>query len=312
MKRTCPTSERRSEEGAALLAVLAMVLLLAGFASLGLSRLRAATDRITDAEARAEAQILANSGATAALGVIHQLKAQARNNPALLQKPMRVPLGEGQVELKFSDGGNCYNLNSLVRPQISASTGEMQAQSRAADFARLLAATGIPSIEASTVAQATATRLSQTGMLLADASEWVTVPGVTAKHWQLAGPLLCALPTREVTAININSLTPDKAPLLTAMGMGVDEARRAISARPPEGWNSAGEFWQQTSANSMPDTASAEAMGVSSRWMALTVIARTANASVGRDLLLDTSRQPARVAASRWIAVEEAMPEEQP
>lgn len=45
-----------NERGAALLAVLAMVLLLAGFASLGLARLRAATDRITEAEARSEAQ----------------------------------------------------------------------------------------------------------------------------------------------------------------------------------------------------------------------------------------------------------------
>lgn len=308
MKRALPASER----GAALLAVLAMVLLLAAFASLGLSRLRAATDRITDSEARAEAQILANSGTTAALGLIHQMKAQARNNPALLHKPLRVPLGDGQVELRFSDGGNCYNLNSLVRPQATASTGEMQAQSRAADFARLLAAAGIPSIDASTIAQATARRLSQTGMLLADASEWVTVPGVTAAHWQQAGALLCALPTREVTAININSLRPDQAPLLTAMGMGADEARRAIAARPAGGWNSASDFWQQTSANERPDNAAADTLGVSSRWMALRVVARTQNGAAARELLLDTSRQPARVAASCWLAVEEAMPEERP
>lgn len=308
MKRPIPPSER----GAALLAVLAMVMLLAGFASLGLSRLRAATDRITDAEARTEAQILANSGTSAALGLVHQLKAQSRGRPALLQAPIRVPMAAGNVQLRFSDGGNCYNLNSLVRPQATASSGEMQAQSRAADFARLLTAAGIPSIEASTIAQATAARLSQTGMLLADASEWVTVPGVTAKHWELAGPLLCALPNREATAININSLRPDQAPLLTAMGMGADEARRALASRPPEGWNSAGDFWQQTSANSTPDTASAETLGVTSRWIALEVIAQTANAAVGRELLLDTLRQPARVAASRWTAVPQGVLEEQP
>lgn len=302
----------RAERGAALLAVLAMVMLLAGFASLGLARLRAATDRITDAEARAEAQILANSGTSAALGLIHQLKAQARGRPALLQAPIRVPMGENLVELRFSDGGNCYNLNSLVRPQTTASSGEMQAQSRAADFARLLVATGIPAIEASTVAQATAARLSQTGMLLADASEWVTVPGVTAKHWELAGPLLCALPNREVTAININSLRPDQAPLLAAMGMGADEARRAIASRPAEGWSSSGDFWQQTSANSTPDTASAEMLGVTSRWITLEVMARTANGAVGRELLLDTLRQPARVASSRWTAVPQAVLEDAP
>ncbi len=294
-----------SEQGAALLAVLAMVLLLAGFASLGLSRLRAATDRITDAEGRSEAQLLAHSGTTAALGLIHQLKAQARGRPGMLQEPILVPLGEDRVELRFSDGGNCFNLNSLTRAQANTSTGETQAQSRAADFARLLVATGIPSLEASTVAQATASRLSQTGMLWADASEWVTVPGVTAKHWQLAGPLLCALPNREVTAININSLKPDQAPLLTAMGLSTDEARRALANRPPQGWSSAGEFWQQASANSTPDTAAANMVGVTSRWIGLRVVARTPRAAVGRELLLDTVRQPARVAASRWLAVEE-------
>lgn len=301
-----------SERGAALLAVLAMVMLLAGFASLGLSRLRAATDRITDAEGRSEAQILANSGTTAALGLIHPLKAQARGRPGLLQAPIRVPLGEGEVELRFSDGGNCFNLNSLARAQTTASAGEMQAQSRAADFARLLTAAGIPQIEAATVAQATATRLSQTGMLWADASEWVTVPGVTAKHWQAAGPLLCALPNREVTAININSLRPDQAPLLTSMGLGADEARRALTSRPPEGWNSAGEFWQQATANGTPDTAAAEMVGVSSRWIDLSLVARTPRGAVGRELLLDTARQPARVAASRWMAVEEERQKEQP
>lgn len=303
---------RRSERGAALLAVLAMVMLLAGFASLGLSRLRLATDRITDAEGRSEAQILAYSGTVAALGLIHQLKAQSRGRPGLLQAPIRVPVGSGQVVLHFDDAGNCFNLNSLARAPTTASAGEPQAQSRATDLARLLTATGIPSLEASTVAQATATRLSQTGMLWADASEWVTVPGVTATHWKLAGALLCALPNREVTAININSLRADQAPLLTAMGLGADEARLALASRPPQGWTSAGEFWQQASVTGTPDTAAAEMVGVSSRWMALKVEARTATAAVGRDLLLDTLRQPARVAASRWMTVDTAPPREIP
>ncbi|MCG2842732.1 type II secretion system minor pseudopilin GspK [Sandaracinobacter sp. RS1-74] len=308
MKPRIPPSER----GAALLAVLAMVMLLAGFASLGLSRLRAATDRITDSEARSEAQILANSGTAAALGMIHLLKAQSHRNPKLMQAPIRIPLGEGQVELRFSDAGNCFNLNSLARQQqLSAGTGT-QAQSRAADFARLLAATGIPQLEASTIAQATASRLSQTGMLWADASEWVTVPGVTAQHWQMAGALLCALPNREVSAMNVNSLRPEQAPLLASMGLGADEARRALANRPEEGWTSANQFWDQASSSGTPDTAGAEMVGTSSRWIELKLLARTPRAAAGRELLLDTMRQPARVATSRWLAVEESVQEERP
>lgn len=294
------TTGGEAERGAALLAVLAMVMLLAGFATLGLQRLRAATDRISESEARSDAQLLANAGTTAALGLVHPLKAQARRQPGLLDQPMRFDLGYGQVELRFADGGNCFNLNALARPQASASTGDVAAQSRAADFARLLAAAGIPQIEAARIAEATAARLQQTGLLWADASEWVGVPGVTATHWKLAGPLLCALPNREVAALNINSLTAEQAPLLAAMGLGPDEARRALAARPQEGWGSAGAFWQQATPNGMPDTAAAQMVGVSSRWMRLQLVARTDGASAGRDLLLDTIRQPATVAASRW------------
>jgi Tfp pilus assembly protein PilX len=57
------TPAKRSERGAALLAVLAMVVLLAGFATVGLERLKAAGNRITEAEARTEAQLLASAPA---------------------------------------------------------------------------------------------------------------------------------------------------------------------------------------------------------------------------------------------------------
>ena len=59
-----------SERGAALLAVLAMVVLLASFATLGLSRLKAAGERISEAQTLSEAQLLAGTGTTAAVSVI--------------------------------------------------------------------------------------------------------------------------------------------------------------------------------------------------------------------------------------------------
>ena len=59
-----------SERGAALLTVLALVVLLAGFATVGLDRLKAAGARVTEAEARSEAQLLASAAtATAARGM---------------------------------------------------------------------------------------------------------------------------------------------------------------------------------------------------------------------------------------------------
>ncbi|TPE62477.1 general secretion pathway protein GspK [Sandaracinobacter neustonicus] len=293
-----------SERGAALLAVLAMVVLLAGFATMGLSRLKAAGDRISEAQTQAEAQLLAGAGGTAAVSVIGQLKARARTNPELLTEPLKLELQGGTVEARFADGGNCFNLNSLARPPARTSTGEVPAASRPQDFARLLVATGIPTLEANTIAQATAARLAQTGQLWADASEWAAIPGVTAKHWALAGPLLCALPSRENSAVNINSLTAAQAPLLTGMGLGADEARRAIAARPAAGWGSASDFMNSSGSNLDQNGEAAERMGTSTRWMRLSIVAETPRARVARELLIDTLEQPAAVVSSRWRAVE--------
>lgn len=235
--------------------------------------------------------------------MIGKMKERARKQPGAAGQSLRIGLEGGEVLLRFGDGGNCFNLNSLARP--AAATGEQgqRPQADPADFARLLAAAGIPTVEASALAQATATRMQQTGMLWADASEWVTVPGVRHAHWLAAGALLCALPGREAASVNVNSLQPAQAPLLVAMGLGPDEARRALAARPAEGWGSAGEFWQQASGTGVPDTAAAQTLGTTSRWVKLYLVARTGRAVAGRELLLDTIAEPARVAANRWIAV---------
>jgi general secretion pathway protein K len=304
MSRACP----RHEEGAALLTVLALVLLLAGFATLGLERLRAASDRVVDAEARAEALLIANAGTSAALALVMPLKARARLDPQAMARPVTVALGSGRVELRFRDAGSCFNLNSLALPPASRGVAAPAPQARTGDLAKLLAAAGIPLLEADALAQATAARLASTGMLWADASEWATVPGVTARHWAAAGGLLCALPNREAAALNINSLTLAQAPLLVAMGLQPDEARRALAARPAGGWASANQFWSEASAGGIPESSAAQVVGTTSRWVGLELIAETPRARVGRRLLLDSVRQPATVAASEWEAVDLAPP----
>ena len=130
--RTRQSEQGDSERGAALLAVLAMVVLLAGFATMGLSRLKAAGDRISEAQTQAEAQLLAGTGTTAAVSVISQMKARARMAPALLTEPLQLELQGGTVEARFSDGGNCFNLNSLARPPRRVSTGDVPAAARPA------------------------------------------------------------------------------------------------------------------------------------------------------------------------------------
>ena len=125
---------------------------------------------------------------------------------------------------------------------------------------------------------------------------------MTAADWRRVGPLLCALPNREATALNANMLTPEQAPLLVAAGLQPDEARRAILARPEGGWNSNSDFWQKASPAGVPETAGAQAVGVDSRWLSVRIRAEVPGASVERVYLLDTARRPPRVAAARWLA----------
>ncbi len=288
------------EQGAALIAVLALVMLLAGFASLGLTRLRATADRVTNNEQQFQAGLLAHSGAAIGAQIIGQLKARARSQPRLLQQPLRMALGGGTVELRFHDAGNCFNLNSLLAPAASPDSMGGNAQASPRDFARLLQAAGIAASDAQPIADATARHLQNTGMLWTAPAEWTDVAGVDGAIWAQVRPFLCALPNREASRLNLNSLTLAQAPLLVAAGLDADEARRAITGRPRQGWGSGGEFWQRASASGRPATATAQIADTRSRWISLQVVASMNDTVVHRRFLLDTLNEPAKITASVW------------
>ena len=153
-----------------------------------------------------------------------------------------------------------------------------------------------------------ALRLDQIELILAIGQQRLQLDGDmdgVRRALALAGPLLCALPSRELNSVNINSLTAEQAPLLTGLGLGADEARRAINARPAAGWGSASDFIS-SSGNNSEGSDSADRLTTATRWMRLSIVATTPRARVARELLIDTLEQPAAVVSSRWRAVEEA------
>lgn len=284
-----------SERGAALFAVLALLMLLGGFVTLGLDRLRAATTQVSVADNRARAMATARAGVEAALPIVLQMKAAARHEPEKFRQPVHLEIGGGTAILRFDDASACFNLNSLA-PASGASV-----QTKPEQFARMLAAAGVPPMETVDLARATAEYLAATRILWADAGEWLSVPGVTAQHWALARPLLCALPNREATSLNVNMLRPEQAPLLVAVGLDADEARRALAARPREGWTTTNDFWHNASPAGSPETAGAQVVGTSSRWLWLDIVATHDETTVARRYLLDTISSPAKITASIWI-----------
>jgi general secretion pathway protein K len=61
-------------------------------------------------------------------------------------------------------------------------------------------------------------------------------------------PLVCALPTTDLSPLNLNTLRPDQAPLLSALTRGeisVERARGVIEDRPRGGYGSMQQFWRQ-------------------------------------------------------------------
>lgn len=306
-----PRRLQSGERGAALLAVLATVVLLAALTSLGLSRLKSATTHLDDTSARHQVMLLAESGVTAARFLVFKLKTAAHQPNAKRPESISFALADGRITLRFSSAGNCFNLNAMAPAPTAADQPPLPPQARAEDFRKLLAAAGIDATQAATLAEATATRLAQDGMLWADGSEWATVRGVSAAHWQKAGHLLCALPNREQAALDINALTVADVPLLAASGVPVDVARRMLASRPQQGWASPTDFWQQAMVSPPPNNAGAQSLRTDSRWMLVEVEATTARLRHTRQILLDTVPQPAHIAAVTWKPLEPPPPPEE-
>jgi general secretion pathway protein K len=80
---------------------------------------------------------------------------------------------------------------------------------------------------------------------MGDISEWRAVNGVSRGLFDLVAPLLCAIPT-DTLVINVNTLTEDDAPLLSALfhpNLSVEQATQLIADREPiDGWAKVEDF----------------------------------------------------------------------
>lgn len=279
------------EKGAALLAVLAMVALLAGLTAIGLDRLKAATAEARDFADIAEVQLSATAGVALAQELIARVKAQANRRTEEIERPIDLALAGHTVQLRFRNAGACFNLNSL---------GARGRDDLVRAFARMLTAAGVPAGTAADIAGRSRDRVGRSGRLLADPREWRQLSGLSEEQFAPVAPLLCTLPTREPSGFNVNSLTARDVPLLVAMGLREEQARRALAARPEGGWGSGTDFWAAAAGNDGPEAPDAM-LGTTARWMTLEVDVVAGGLVHRRRLLLDTARQPAAVVSSQWL-----------
>lgn len=79
-------------------------------------------------------------------------------------------------------------------------------------------------------------------------SELRTIKGYDAKVYQKLKPYLCALPDQEYLHINVNTVTPEHAELVSIMveNLPVETAKSMLQNRPKDGWTKE-TFWATSS-----------------------------------------------------------------
>lgn len=308
------------EKGVALLTVLLLVAVMSVLAVTVLDEIRFAVRRTTNAEAVGQARWYALGAETLARARIPRLMSAGASLPGWSGRAAGFPVDGGRIQARISDGGNCFNLNSVV-----AGAGEVleRRDEGVLQFLGLAEALGFAPREAETMAAALVDwidtdPLRESGgaedesydgyrtaaALLAERSELRAIRGFTAEAYARLRPYVCALPTNALSPININTLTEAQAPLvvmLTDGPMSVAAARRLIASRPPAGWSDTAEFVAAVNETPTPLRQEATAqVGREPRFFRLETEVALGDAEVVSSALLQADGGRVRLVARRW------------
>jgi general secretion pathway protein K len=318
------------ERGAALLAVLLLVAIMGALTASALERLRLSTSLAANTAALDQARAFAIGVESLVALTIDDLIARSPERTTLAGgwngARRRLPMPGGAVaEATVRDGGNCFNINSLadgLPPAVLAPRPAGIAQ-----FQALMQLLEVPEGAARQIAEAAgdwvdsdskpnpqgaedqqyagAAQGYRTGnTLFADVSELRAVSGVTPEVYERLRPWLCALPTTDMSPINVNTLMVEQAPLLAMIAprqISLDSARRVIAGRPAAGWNSPTDFYQSPELRSLALPLDVQLQPqLRTRWFALDLLVELQGAEMTETALIDARLAPARVAVRRW------------
>jgi general secretion pathway protein K len=318
---------KRGERGAALLTVLMLVSVMAVLSASALERLRLSTRIAVNAGAIDQARAFALAAediATNRIGALVDAD-PARTPLGWVGRETNLPLPGGTATLVVHDGGNCFNLNSVVSGQPGQSLVARSAG--IAQFVALMRIVGVSEGEGRRVADSLAdwidsdeapqpmgaedaayaggpTPYKTANNLIADPSELRAIAGVTPDIYDRIKPWVCALPATDLSPINVNTLTPEQAPLLAMLlpeKLSPDRARALLIGRPPGGYESAHAFWTTSSlAGMVPGPEIEGQTGVRTRWFALDLRVRLGDLEVEEGALVDATVLPARLVRRSW------------
>lgn len=320
---------RPGERGAALLSVLLLVAVMAVIAAVMLERLNLATRLAANGQAMTRARLVATSAESVAMARIKALvdadPDRTVDRAGLLGRTFPLPLAGALVEARIEDGGNCFNVNSLVQ---QGSDGALTLRPAALGQMRaLMASLGVQQGEAYLLSDAVADWIDSddapapngaedawyralpvpyrtAGRLVADVSELRAVKGMTPQLYQRLRPWLCALPAAELSPININTLRPEQARLLSMLApqaLPVERARALIAARPAAGYADTAAFLRiigggEQAGGGVP----IGQVQVRSRWFLLDEAVSIDRVRLEERSLIDVSLDPPRAAFRSW------------
>jgi general secretion pathway protein K len=312
-----------SERGAALLSVLLLVAVMATVAATALDRIGIGTHLAMNAATVGQGRAWLESAELLVTTRIEDLLAKNEEKTLGagwlgLERRMALPNG-GTVRARIEDGGNCFNLNSLVRRQED---GRLISRKEAVDqFAALMTMLGIGAGDAARIAASASDYIDSDSFpqnlgsedggkilpanhMMADPSELRAVAGVTDRHYNLFSRWICALPTAEATGINVNTLLPEQSPLIAMLSPGrIDPAvaRAVIARRPAAGFDDTLDFWQLPGLEGIDlPSGAVDQVKVRTSFFVLKARVDAAGIDVRETALIDARAKPARVIRRSW------------
>lgn len=321
---------RDDERGAALLAVLLLVAVTGAIAAAAMEGLSLSRAAAANAAALDQGRAFADGVEQLAILTIDDLIAQDPERTTLAGNwngaARTIPMpGGGTAQVRVTDGGNCFNVNSVVdgRP----ATGLTRRPSGVLQFTGLMMALDIPEADARRIAEAAADWVDSDNVpgpggaedaaymageapyrtgntLFADPGEARVLAGMTGAIYARLRPWLCALPVTDLSPININTLAQSQAPLLAMLAPGqidLARARRVLAARPDGGWSNQIEFWRIEAMSELNVPLDVQLQPqLRTSWFALDVRVAVGDTLFEEAALVDARLQPSRIVARRW------------
>ena len=321
--------KRDRERGVALLTVLLLVAVMSALAVGVLDDIRFGLRRAANAETVGQAQWYALGAESLARARLARLGAANPMQTSLAGdwngRWLSFPIDHGTIRARLTDATGCFNLNSVVQGAADQWT---RRDLGIAQFLALLQQLGVPQGQAQGLAEALADWIDSdgqrntmgaeddsyanmvrpyrtSGALLSEVSELRTIRGFTPEMYARIRPYICALPTADLSPININTLDADHAVLLSMLtegGLEQQTARGLILARPPNGWPSVDAFWNSPPMRTqLPPDAVLNQVTLRTRFFNLEAEVEYAGGeAILTSLFEQPAMGPARIRARRW------------